>query len=225
MTRKTISTSHAVVICAVCGRTLLRGENAEVFIAGGQRRTVCELCTGRAVHEGWLREGFDDVGVRRNGRSRSRSMLGRLRQRREEYLAGEGEEEGAAEAASERGGHEGYVPLPEARDVHAVPTNAELKLARAIEVFNVSDQVRTIAGVARSLGAPTVAVRPSPTEGAVVSIVAAWEITWYRFEVDLGNEAAGVRKTDQGAELSELEPEDLANNAAAAADGTLSLVS
>jgi hypothetical protein len=222
MTRKTISTSHAVVVCAVCGRTLLRGENAEVFIAGGQRRTVCELCSARAVHEGWLREGLDDIAPRRNGRSRSRSMLGRLRQRREEYLAGEGASVGADGA--ERGGHEGLVPMPEPRDVHAVPTNAELKLARAVEVFNGSDQTRTIAGVARSLGAPTVSVRPSSTEGAVVSIVAAWEITWYRFEVDLGNEAAGVRKTDQGAELSELDPEDLVANGAAAADGTLSLV-
>ena len=53
--------------------------------------------------------------------------------------------------------------------------------------------------------------------------MAAWEITWYRFEVDLGNEAAGVRKTDQGSELEELEPEDLVGNGAADADGTITL--
>jgi hypothetical protein len=219
MTRKSITTSHTVVTCDVCGRTLLRGEHAEVFIAGGQRRTVCELCTPRAVHEGWLREGLDDVGVRRNGRSRSRSFFGRLRQRRDDFLS---REEARGQAAD--GVANGFVPPPEERHVHAVPTNAELKMARAVEVFNGSDQRRTIAGVARSLGMPTVTVRPSPTEGAVVSIVAAWEITWYRFEVDLGNEAAGVRVTDQGSELAELEPEDLVPNGAAAADGTLSLV-
>ena len=28
---------------------------------------VCELCTPRAAHEGWIREGLDDVGVRRRG--------------------------------------------------------------------------------------------------------------------------------------------------------------
>jgi hypothetical protein len=218
VTRKTISTSHSVVVCAVCGRTLLRGENAEPFIAGGQRRMVCDLCAPRAVHEGWLREGFDDVGVRRVGRSRS--LLGRLRQRREDDLL-----EGVEVAESVPNGHlhDGVLPALEPRDVHAVPTNAELKMARAIEVFNGSEQARMIAGVARSLGIPTVSVRPSSTEGAVVSIVAAWEITWYRFEVDLGNEAAGVRKTDQGAELHELDPEDLLANGAAFADGTLSL--
>jgi hypothetical protein len=69
-----------------------------------------------------------------------------------------------------------------------------------------------------------VTVRPSRTEGTVVSIVAAWEITWYRFEVDLGNEAAGVRVTEKGSELDELEPEDRMPNATASADGTLSFV-
>src|SRR3954468_525134 len=71
LTRKSITTNPAVVTCDVCGRTLLRGENADVFIAGGQRRNVCELCTGRAVHEGWIREGLDDVVARgRDGRHR-----------------------------------------------------------------------------------------------------------------------------------------------------------
>src|SRR3954470_22067037 len=81
LTRKSITTNPAVVTCDVCGRTLLRGEHADVFIAGGQRRSVCELCTGRAVHEGWIREGLDDVVARsRDGRSRrGGSLLSRLR--------------------------------------------------------------------------------------------------------------------------------------------------
>ena len=41
----------------MCGRTLLRGEHAEVYIDGGVRRSVCELCKPRALNEGWLREG------------------------------------------------------------------------------------------------------------------------------------------------------------------------
>jgi hypothetical protein len=49
-------------------------------------------------------------------------------------------------------------------------------------------------------------VRPSQTEGSVVMIVVAWELSWYRYEVDLGNEAAGVRVTEQGSELCELDP-------------------
>jgi hypothetical protein len=114
---------------------------------------------------------------------------------------------------------------PQPREVHAVPTNAELKLARAVEVFNASEHPRTCAGVARSLGEPYVAVRPSATEGAVVQIVVGWELTWYRFEVDLGNEAAGVRITDHGSELSELDDDDRVANAAFEAGGTVALLS
>ena len=41
-----IKTNQQDVSCDVCGRTLLRGERAEAFLAGGERRQVCELCTG-----------------------------------------------------------------------------------------------------------------------------------------------------------------------------------
>lgn len=231
MTRKSITTSHTVVACDVCGRRLLRGERAENFIAGGSTRVVCELCTARATHEGWLREGLDEIAVRRHGGGRSGSIFGRLRARREAFQS-------RAEEPPEPMAHERYehhhrrrteaeqaAANPPARDVHAVPTNAELKMARAVEVFNGSDQTRTIAGVARSLGEPAVCVRPSPTEGAVVQIVVGWELTWYRFEVDLGNEAAGVRITEQGSELAELDDADRVANAVFQNGGAVALVS
>src|SRR5438128_12536427 len=85
VTRKSITTSHTVVACDVCGRRLLRGERAENFIAGGSRRVVCELCTARAAHEGWLREGLDEIAVRGHGNGRSGSRFGRLRARREAF--------------------------------------------------------------------------------------------------------------------------------------------
>jgi hypothetical protein len=229
VTKKSITTSHSVVTCDVCGRNLLRGERAEPFIAGGQRRTVCELCTARAAHEGWLREGLDDVGVRRSNGARARSLLGKLRARRDAYVARQEDEEREpmAHERYERSRAErlGVASPQEPRQVHAVPTNAELKLARAVEVFNASEHPRTVAGVARSLGEPFVSVRPSPTEGAVVMVIVGWELTWYRFEVDLGNEAAGVRITQQGSELSELSDADRTANATAQADGTVAMVS
>jgi hypothetical protein len=268
LTRKSITTNPAVVTCDVCGRTLLRGENADVFIAGGQRRSVCELCTGRAVHEGWIREGLDDVVARGGGgRGRGGSFLSKLRSRREPRV-GEREltpeelpysrprarvervEEQAVEDEYAYDDEPGYAAAPVAaapapepervpapapappaepldhtlytqRDVHGVPTNAELKVARAMELFNGSPQVRTVAGVARSLGAPIVSARPSKTEGSVVTIVVAWELSWYRFEVDLGNEAAGVRVAAQGSELTELDTIDQTPNAAADDGGRL----
>jgi hypothetical protein len=227
VTRKSISTNAPVVTCDVCGRTLLPGETPDVFLAQGAKRNVCELCTQRASHEGWIREGLDDATVRsRAHNGRSRSLLSRLRGRRDSQDDG-GHDESAHDP---RHGH--HHPAPgerpavqrEQRSVHAVPTNADLKMARALDLFNASAHPRTVAGVARSLGAPIVAVRPSPTEGSVVTIVVGWELSWYRFEVDLGDEAAGVRLVTQGAELSELEPADQMPNATADEHGGLHLV-
>jgi len=205
---------------------------------------VCELCTPRAAHEGWIREGMDDARVRDRGERRSRSLLGRLRTRlaevpaREEpapapEVAYEYESPPAEPVYEEPAPEPAYVAPPEApaisdepplpRSVHAVPTNADLKVARAVELFNASEHPRTVSGIARSLGAPVVAVRPSQTEGSVVMIVVAWELSWYRYEVDLGNEAAGVRVTEQGSELSELDPDDQTANAAADEMGRLHL--
>jgi hypothetical protein len=242
MTRKQITTSHAVVACSVCGRTLLRGEHSEAFISGGSRRVVCELCIPRALHAGWIREGVDGGHTTRRSASRSRSLLGRLRQRRDEspgnglgravesYDEAYEPHEASAVYAPEPAAVTAPEPEPiydfprEPRSVRAVPTNTEMKMARALDVFNATEHRRTMAGITRSLGAPIVTVRPSATEGSVVSIVVAWEITWYRYEVDLGNEAAGVRLSSQGAELSELEPEDQVPNAASDEHGDLVLV-
>jgi hypothetical protein len=203
---------------------------------------VCELCTQRAAHEGWIREGLDDARVRNRGEGRSRSLLGRLRTRLTEVPQPAQEpppapaEEPVYEEPPppEEPVYEAPPPVVEpqqpvyeephpARSVHAVPTNADLKISRAVELFNASEHPRTVSGVARSLGAPVVAVRPSQTEGSVVMIVVAWELSWYRYEVDLGNEAAGVRVTEQGSELGELDPEDQTANAAADEAGRLHL--
>ena len=224
VTRKSISTSTPVVSCDVCGRTLLRGEHPEVFLAGGTRRNVCELCTQRAAHEGWIREGLDDAAVRsRAHNGRSRSFFARLRQRRADAQALH--EQVEAEASGEAPPRAPEPQLPkEPRSVHAVPTNADMKMSRALDLFNGSAHPRTVSGVARSLGAPIVAVRPSVTEGSVVTIVVGWELSWYRFEVDLADEAAGPRITAQGTELSELDAAEQVPNAAADEVGQLHLV-
>src|SRR5436190_7780523 len=80
-----IRTNQTDIACDICGRTLLRGEHAEGFLAAGQRRQVCELCTARAQHEGWIREsGGDDLTLRQTRHEgRGRSFLERLRGRRE----------------------------------------------------------------------------------------------------------------------------------------------
>jgi hypothetical protein len=212
-------------VCDVCGRTLLRGEVPEHFLAGGQRRTVCELCTTRAQHEGWIRESGADEVAPRNTRheGRGRSFLERLRARRERARERHAEAEPAADPQpTPAGGYELQEPR-RPRHVRAVPTNAEMKMRRALEVFNGSDHTRTVGGVARSLGPPAVCVRPLEDRPSVVVITVVWELSWYRYEVDLSDEAGGVRREGQGDEIAELPEEELAYNAAADERGALSL--
>jgi hypothetical protein len=299
MATRAIVTSHPVVACDVCGRRLLRGENPDVFLAGGQRRTVCELCVPRAAAEGWLREDDNHTASIRPTRSRrAGSLLGRLRQLREpaqrplrresrpssealgaggDELSGEGLYElldGGIEG-SQAPGHELYIgsveagepaeeawsagldgaaggelslaehdllygdgyskeqarrahdataggqPLVQGDGTRAASTSGELKMARALEVFNSGEQPRRVAGVARSLGSPSVTVRPLEESGSTVAIVVAWELCWYRYVVDLGDEAAGPQLTAQGMELDELPDEDRLANAAADERGEL----
>lgn len=278
MATRAIVTSHPVVACDVCGRRLLRGENPDVFLAGGQRRTVCELCVPRAAAEGWLREADNHaLSVRPTRTRRAGSLLGRLRQlrdpahrpQRREGAAGahaDGVEqdlsddrlydflEGGSLERSEPYERELYIGSGEAGEsvagqwntepdgladgtptvgesAHArsdpmragrtAATSGELKVARALEVFNAGEQPRRVAGVARSLGSPAVTVRPLDESGSTVAIVVAWELCWYRYEVDLGDEAAGPQLVAQGMELEELPAEDRLANAAADERGEL----
>ena len=226
-----IRTNQLDISCDVCGRTLLRGERAESYLAGGERRQVCELCTVRAQQEGWIREdGGDELTLRTSRQERGRGFLEKFRARRER--AREVADEAAAE--EEVGSTEAREPAREAvapppdlprhpRHVRAVPTNAELKVERALEVFNASEHTRTVGGIARSLGAPAVSARPLPDRPSVVGIVVMWELSWYRFEIDLSDEAGGVRQIAQGAELSELDPDEQLVNAAADERGGLHL--
>jgi hypothetical protein len=50
-----------------------------------------------------------------------------------------------------------------------------------------------------------------------------WELSWYRFEVDLSDEGSGVQRAGHGAELSDLEPDEQEINAAADERGGLHL--
>jgi hypothetical protein len=231
-TTKDIRPSTAILICDVCGRTLLRGEHAEVYIDGGVRRSVCELCKPRALHEGWLREGtVPEYDENEATSARRGSLLSRLRRRRERAsrapLPSAAEPDASAEP---RGSAPEPRPVPrrrersttgEPRHVRAVPMGAEQKIASAISVFNNSEHRRTVAGVARSLGAPDVAIHPNMDHQSIVEIVASWELCWYRYEVDLSDEVPVVRVAAQGYELEELTPQERVSNASYDEHGAL----
>jgi hypothetical protein len=231
MATKDIRPSTAITICDVCGRTLLRGEHAEVYIDGGTRRSVCELCKPRAMQEGWLREGtvptYDGSEA---PRARRGSLLSRFRGRRErdrpsQAPAGDefyAEPEPGPEAPPPRAARRRpREPTREPRHVRAVPMGAGQKIAFAIEVFNNSEHRRTVAGVARSLGAPAVSIHPNEEHSSRVDIVASWELCWYRYEVELSDEQPVVRVAAQGYELDELSPRERESNASYDQHGAL----
>ena len=243
-----ISTIREPELCDVCHRNLLSGERHDVFLHGGQRRIVCELCTQRATQQGWMRESGDQAPasgrVGWNMRMPSRSLASRITRRREpeeaellvppeaESLIGETDELAAIDedaVADQPGTQErsefDLPPSPQLevneRAVRAVPTHADMKGARALGVFNAGPHPRTVASLARTLGAPVVSVRPSEREGSIVSVIVAWDLSWYRYEVDLADEGAGARLIDQGSELEELEERDRVPNAVADSQGRL----
>ena len=234
---KELRTVQDDVQCDVCGRTILKGERPETYLApGGARQLVCELCLARAEREGWIRESAaGDMPVAARQREPRRSLIGRLRRRREDEdeLAPLEEEYEVPEAWTDEdheAGPEPAAPPPEpaprrrrkeARHVRAVPTNAEVKVERALELFNASEFPRKIAGIARSLGEPWVSATPDTVAPSEVTVVVAWELSWYRYRVDLGDADEPVALVAKGLELDEIEPALREWNAQAAADGRL----
>jgi hypothetical protein len=247
--KKELRPVHEDVACDICGRTILKGERTEPYLApGGQRKLVCDLCTDRAYAEGWIRESAHGetpaTAMRREPR---RSVFGRLRKRAPGPAPA-----GSDELGLDEGGLpplEDVPPPAEAefvappqpdpppppvdapppsrpkdpRHVRAVPTNAQVKVERAIEVFNASEHRRTIAGIARSLGEPWVTATPIEAAPSEVSIVVAWELSWYHYRVDLGTEHDPVSLLRKGEELEELEEWARDWNASASADGALEI--
>jgi hypothetical protein len=265
MATRTIVTSQPDVACDVCERRLLRGEQPDVFLAAGRRRTVCELCAPRAVHEGWMREADrQSVSLPPLRPRRGRSLFDRLRhvgrpatatdQMAATGASAEGDQEGQGEQydfLEGRGGEPAGPPpartrgrsrtvAPEATLATGLPDDdtpfdaeqsrgvAESRkprseVERALDLFNASEYPRRMAGVARSLGAPEVNARSAEHARSVVRIVVAWELCWYRYEVDLDEPEVGARAAGQGTELEELTREDRRVNAVADDAGALSL--
>ena len=229
MTSREIRTDDVQVHCAVCGRSLLRGEEPEPYLHDGRRRDVCELCTGRAEREGWIREAEGQQIGARAARDR-RGLISRFRswQRSRPHHEPEAEPNGSLGdelRSSPHAAAELFAPAQQSeRHVHAVPTSESLKMSRALDLFNVSEHPRTVAGVARSLGPPAVAVLPVENS-SLVTVTVAWELCWYRYEVDLADERGGVRVADQGYELTELTEDEHVANAAADERGVLQTAS
>jgi len=260
--RKELSPVHELAACEVCGRTILKGERTEPYLApDGGRHSVCDLCVLRAESAGWIRESARaDMPTARPRSAPRPSLMERLRRLRAANGAVRGtgpgvgadqeepavEEDVAIEASeSQPGGEaawpdleiEAYErePAPEparARDqptgprdprhVRAIPTNAQVKVERALELFNASEERRTVGGLIRTLGEPWVVALPVLESASEVTVVIAWELSWYRYRIDLGDAGESVLLVEKGQEINEIDSELRHWNGQAASDGSLS---
>ncbi len=242
--KKELRPYHDHVTCDVCGRTILKGEHTEPYLAqGGERHIVCELCFGRAEASDWIRESaHGEVPVRAPRAQERRALFGRLRRRATEPEGAEAEAavplpeypDAAPDAEQELVYEEEPPPAPaprpqprprgkvqDPRHVRGVPSTPEAKVERALEMFNASEHQRTVAGLARSLGAPWVAALPDLGAPSAVELVVAWELSWYRFRVDLADASDPVGLADKGDELGDIDEALRAWNAGLDAEGRL----
>ena len=240
--KKELRPFHDAVSCEVCGRTILKGERTETYLApGGHRHLVCELCFVRAEHAGWIRESAADALPTRASRPQERrQLLGRFRRRRDEH-PGNGADpldsappayetvtesvEDSPAAFEETPAQERVArrrqPPQDPRHVRAVPTTAEVKVERALDLFNSSEHQRTVAGLTRSLGFPWATAVPDSSAPSAVTVVVAWELSWYRYRVDLGDTADPVALQEKGDDMSDIDEPLRDWNAGLDADGRL----
>ncbi len=240
MATRSIVTSQPDVACDVCGRRLLRGELPDVFLAGGQRRTVCELCAPRAAHEGWLREADrHSVSLPPSRVRRGRNLFERLRSAARSDLRSPGglRRRGPSRSCPRRRWR-AFKPSPTTswKPSRLAPEEsirrhrarrARIDLDAGIDRRRGEGRARA-GGVQRRRASPArgggrpLAGRAERRSSARSRIPEAWSrssspgsCSWYRYEVDLGDEAAGAKVTAQGTELGELAQEDLLVNATA----------
>jgi hypothetical protein len=172
--------------CAVCERTLLMGERAVSFAPseGAELVDVCPLCQELAIEAGWIKEGAPTTPTLEGGRRRRRKrnivdFLGLTRTADENALA---QQEPILRKLSE----------------------GEVALLEAADLFNGSAYRRTVGGIAKSLGEPSVSIVPLSGTAGELAVTVAWELSWYQYRVS-PESAQPVRLERRGHELAELE--------------------
>ena len=76
---------------------------------------------------------------------------------------------------------------------------------RAVTRFNSSEAGRVVVGLSRTLGTPRASVGASAGARDEVRVTVAWELSWYQWGVDVGDELRPVFQIDKGGELEQLD--------------------
>ncbi|MEI7890035.1 MAG: hypothetical protein WCI34_06970, partial [Actinomycetes bacterium] len=183
-TRK-IRTATETTVCEFCHRGLLRGERSDVFHAHGESRLVCELCQPNALRSGWRRDLPAGGPQEAPTTPEKGGLLDRFRGR------------GPRVASTP----DPITPRQDQR-VRAQPTGPSGRIRTAVEAFNASEHSKTINSVGHSLGDATVTA--VDLEDAGVELVAAWDLCWYRWRVEMDHGGVSVIEAGRGYELAEL---------------------
>jgi hypothetical protein len=97
------------------------------------------------------------------------------------------------------------------------------RLERAVARFNASEAARTVAGLTRTLGEPRVSIGAAAGSPSEVRITVAWELGWYQWSVDLGDERGPVSELGKGEEIDQLDGSARQWNARAGEGGRIAL--
>jgi hypothetical protein len=192
----------AEATCAVCSRTILAGERVHGFLEGEEERHVCELCVARAEGLGWRPAGAAEPERTEAGHDQRR-RLGRMRRSRP-----------------------WPTPPPARKPRPAAPPlgpDAPSPFERAVARFNSSEAGRTVVGLTRTLGEPFASIGAAAGPPGEVRITVAWELSWYQWGVDIGDELRPVFQIDKGREIDQLDAAARQWNAAVGEDGRLGL--
>jgi hypothetical protein len=196
--RTTRQAVTAAQTCAICERTLLVGERAVRYSPDGESFVdVCPLCQEIAVDHGWLKEGSPTTPVVSERRRKRLPGLGSLFESRKPQA-------------------EPVVDEPILRRL----SGPEVAMVEAAELFNESAYRRTIAGIAKSLGAPKASIVPLSGTSSEVVLTVAWDISWYQYRIT-PESGQPVRLAERGHEPRELETLFTAWNARLTPDGRI----
>jgi len=174
------------------------GEHTTRYLPnGGEYVDVCPLCQDIAVEHGWVREGSPTTPTVPVEAHRRRPWLSQLLGRR-------------------RPEEQPIVSQPILRRL----SPPELAIVESADLFNSSPHRRTVAGIAKSLGAPKASIVPLSGVSGEMVVTVVWEISWYQFRVT-PDSAQPVRLAERGYDLEDLEPSFHAWNAQIGEDGRL----
>jgi hypothetical protein len=195
ITRQAVTAART---CAICERTLLVGERAVRYSPDGENFVdVCPLCQEIALDHGWLKEG-----------SPTSPMVSERRRKRLPSLASLFE--------SRKPQVEPVVDEPILRRL----SGPEVAMVEAADLFNESAFRRTIAGIAKSLGAPKASIVPLSGTSSDVVLTVAWDISWYQYRI-APEAGQPVRLAERGHDPHELESLFTGWNARLTPDGRI----